>query len=96
MGAGGRGGFLTDDEKREAVGYGAKPRAPAPAAGKGGWGGVDSLPGDIVASPGGGDGLGGGGAGSSQNQPRVPAGEPDGGQWTDGGGATPTRKGPKT
>ncbi len=45
----GAAGFLTDDEKREAVGYGAKPRASAPAAGKGGWAGVDSLPGDVVA-----------------------------------------------
>jgi hypothetical protein len=79
--------FLTDDEKREAVGYGAKPVPAKPAAGKGGWGGVDSLPGDVVASPGGGDGLGGGGGGSWQNQPRVPAGNgEESGRWTDGGG----------
>ncbi|GGH13834.1 portal protein [Alsobacter metallidurans] len=88
----GAAGFLTDDEKREAVGYGAKPASARPGAGKGGWGGVDPLPGDVVASPAGGDGLGGGGGGSWQNQPRVPAGNPEGGQWTDGSGEGQTNR----
>ncbi len=68
--------FLTDDEKREAVGYGKAPRVrkedfAAPESG------------DAVANP---DSGGDGGSGAWQNQPRVPAGQAGGGEWTSGGG----------
>ena len=77
--------FLTDDEKREAVGYGKLPRR-----GKE----FDTVGLDIGNSElGDGSGDAGGEPGNNggawQNQPRVPAGNEDGGQWTaEGGGAT--------
>ena len=73
--------FLTDDEKREAVGYG--PRVKKDGGGEGG---------DVAATPDGetGDGPGGGGDGANggawRNQPRDAEG-----RWTDlGGGASVT------
>lgn len=76
----GAAGFLTDDEKREAVGYGPRPGTKA-APPVGSFSAAPSPPGE-----GGGDGAGsdGGGGEPWRNQPRVPAGNPDGGQWTDG------------
>ena len=70
--------FLTDDEKREAVGYG--PRVKKDGASEGG---------DVAATPDGapGDGPGGGGDGANggawRNQPRDAEG-----RWTDMGGAS--------
>jgi HK97 family phage portal protein len=91
----GAAGFLSEDEKRAAVGYG-----PRGGEGKGGWAGLDPVPGDRVATPRGvGTSLYGGpswsfglgGDGHWVNQPRVPAGSPDGGQWTAGGGGSAYR-----
>jgi hypothetical protein len=77
----GAAGFLTDDEKREAVGYGPRP-------------GTKAVPpvGSFTVTPSpqgeeGGDGEGSGSGGEPwRNQPRVPSGKPAGGQWTDGAG----------
>ena len=67
--------FLTDDEKREAVGYGKLGLAK-----KEDFAAVDVANADLGA------GDAGGGGGAWQNQPRVPAGQPGGGEWTSGGG----------
>jgi hypothetical protein len=85
--------FLTRDEKRAAVGYGADEGRTSL---KGGWGGLDPLDGDVTATPRGGGGVidGGDGPGGSEHwrsQPRVPAGDPDGGQWTSDGGTLASR-----
>lgn len=79
--------FLTDDEKRAAVGYG--PRAGGGGQ-KGGWAGLDVVPGDTTV-PGGAAAERSTGSSSGleawRNQPRVPAGTADGGQWTAAGSA---------
>jgi HK97 family phage portal protein len=85
--------FLTRDEKRAAVGYGAEG---IEQDHKGGWGGSDQVEGDVTATPRGGEDEGqgsttrGDASGVSEhwrNQPRVPAGNADGGQWTGEGSA---------
>jgi HK97 family phage portal protein len=78
----GAAGFLTDDEKREAVGYGPRPGTKAaPPAGS-----FTVKPSPQGEGDGDGAGSDGGGGEPWRNQPRVPAGNPDGGQWTDGAG----------
>ncbi len=71
--------FLTDDEKREAVGYGKLSHSRKEDF-------VAAESGDAVANP---DSGGDGGTGGAwQNQPRVPAGQAGGGEWTSGGGGS--------
>jgi HK97 family phage portal protein len=70
--------FLTRDEKRAAVGYGADEGRTSL---KGGWGGLDPLDGNVTATP---AGEVGGSSDHWRNQPRVPAGDAEGGQWTRG------------
>ena len=74
--------FLTDDEKREAVGYGPRPGTKAAPP----FGSFTVTPSPQGEGDGGGGSGDGGGGEPWRNQPRVPAGNPDGGQWTDGAG----------
>ena len=72
--------FLSDDEKREALGYRARAQKDFDISGDS----LDTGGADSGTTPGGGNGH-------WQNQPRVPAGNADGGQWTDGGGGGESR-----
>lgn len=66
--------FLTDDEKRAAIGYGPMPEA-EPQDDSAALPPLGGAPIDLDAK-------------FDPDQPRVPAGSSDGGQWTDGGGGS--------
>ena len=82
----GAAGFLSDDEKREAVGFGGGKSAKQGRKFGIFYDGGDKEPVDVQDSLSDADGGGGFGDEHWRTQPRVPPGNPDGGQWTEEGG----------